>query len=74
MVTLQQNPPVFLQRLGIRRKGLARVEFVPAQMPHQRGLVPDVPVPVGRPNEVKILFPGRQHIRETLLQFATDLR
>jgi hypothetical protein len=73
MVALQQYAPVLLQGLGIRREGLVRVELVPAQMPHQRRLVPDTPMPACHFNEAKMLFPGCQHLGEALPQVAPDL-
>ena len=58
MIALQQYAPILLQSLGIRRKGPVRVELVPAQMPHQRRLILDMPMTAFHLGQAKMLFPG----------------
>ena len=62
-VALQQNPPVFLQCLGVRSEGLARMQIMPAQMVHQRRLFLDPPSPSMLFDQAEMRFAALQNRR-----------
>ena len=73
MVTLQQDPPVFLKCLSVRLERSPRMELVPTQMVHERWLFPNSPCSGMLLDQSEMRFGALQNRSEALLQTAADL-